>query len=176
MREIAQFVAAQGTTQRNLQGQIEELRRSIPELESGTSNTSQAAAHTAASSSSSMAPRQQPSGIVALIEELFGLRHKMTTLDDGISSTDALSQSAIKLRKPLISALTTEVQQGDQAIRQSATTPADEKQRMLDALTAQYKQISVLVIPLTSKPSCSMPTRATSGTGGARSVVATTSP
>ena len=97
-----------------------------------------------------MAPRQQPSGIVALIEELFGLRHKMNTLDDGISSTDALSQSAIKLRKPLILALTTEVQQGDQAIRQSSTTPADEKQR-LDALTAQYKQISVLVIPLSKQ-------------------------
>jgi small-conductance mechanosensitive channel len=150
LREIAQFVAAQGTAQRDLQGQIEELRRSIPELESGTSNTSQTAAQTAGSSSSSMAPRQQPSGIVALIEELFGLRRKMTTLDDGISSTDALSQSANKLHKPLVSALTTEVQQGDQAIRQSGTTPADEKQR-LDALTAQFKQISVLVLPLSKQ-------------------------
>ena len=147
LRNIAQFAGGQGAAQGNLMGQIEELQRSVPELESGTSSGSQTAAHAPTSTASSPAPRPQPSGIVALVEELFALRHKMNTLANGVRSTDVLSQTARNLRKPLVSAMTAMVQQGDPAIEQSSTTPADEQQR-LAALTAQFKQVAALVLPL----------------------------
>ncbi len=141
LHSLASFSGGKATGKGDLLGQIEELRRSVPELESGAANT----AATRTTSTSTAKP--QPSGIVALVEDLFTLRRKINTIDDGIKSTTALSNTARDLRRPMIQSLVAMSKQGDQAIATSGLTPEQQKQQ-LDELTAQFKQVSAVVIPL----------------------------
>jgi small-conductance mechanosensitive channel len=88
--------------------------------------------------------------LLALITDLVALTRKMHRLDQAMKSTDALSQSAQKLTAPLVANLTAAAQRGDAIEQQESTDPAvlAQQKRELDALTANFKQISALMLPL----------------------------
>lgn len=141
LHTLVQFAGGQASGG-NLLGQITELQRSVPGFESGTVNMAMAPRNTA-----TPARRPQPSGLVGLIEDLLDLRRKMNTLDDGISRTDTIERSSADLRRPLVATLAAMAKQGDEAVVNSSSTGTSEKDR-LEALTAQFKQLSGVVLPL----------------------------
>lgn len=143
LQTLLQFAGGQTTGGVSLLAQIAELQRSVPELESGTIKST--SANNAAPPIST--DRSQPSGVIGLIEDLFALRRKTNVLDNAIRSTDALSRKVDRLRQPLVSALEILAKEGDQEVENPADAETNEEQR-LDALTAQFKQISAIVLPL----------------------------
>lgn len=151
MRSMIDFFSGRnvtGMTSGNLQAEIEDLARTVPAAtpESGKGSTGQAASVTVPG------PRKaEPSGILALLTELFGMRRRIRTLDQGIAQTTALGNSSKELRAPLVSNLRGLIQRGDQLSNQpDSQSPAalTQQKQQLDELTAQFKQLSAVVLPL----------------------------
>src|SRR5437016_621332 len=84
-KNILQFVGEAGANGTNLPAQIDELARSVPEVEADTGKSPAPQATPPANRN------QQPSGILDLITNLFALSRKMNALDQAIQSTDVLS-------------------------------------------------------------------------------------
>ncbi|HSB74517.1 MAG TPA: mechanosensitive ion channel family protein [Terriglobales bacterium] len=149
LRSMLEFVSGRnvsGFTAGSLQAEIEDLARTIPAA------ATEPGKNTAAQTTSvSTATRKEPSGILALLTDLFGLRRRIRTLDQGIAQTSALASAAKDLRTPLVGALRELVKRGDQLSNQpdsqNRAALAQEKQQ-LDDLTAQFKQLAGVVLPL----------------------------
>ncbi|MGE5204339.1 MAG: mechanosensitive ion channel domain-containing protein [Chlamydiota bacterium] len=137
-----------GLTSGNLQAEIEDLARTVPAAtpESGKGSTAQAAAVTVPGPH-----KAEPSGILALLTELFGMRRRIRTLDQGIAQTTALGNSSKELRAPLVNNLRGLIQRGDQLSNQPdslSSAALTQQKQQLDQLTAQFKQLSAVVLPL----------------------------
>ena len=154
IRSMADFVSgttASGLGATGLRAQVESLARSVPaDLTQPVSNgqNTSSANHSAPATSSQ---KSEPSGIWGLTADLFALSNKKGLLEDDIRATDSLAQAARDLRAPLVADLKQLSRQGDTLAQQAdsadATTLAQQK-KDLDALTAQFKQISAAVLPL----------------------------
>jgi small-conductance mechanosensitive channel len=157
LHNFLQVSASGGGGKKNavsLPAQIEELARTVPA----------AAAPKEAGSSSPSSPnvpsppalttpehRSTGTGLFAVVSNLFGLRRKMDSLDDSIRQTDALAESAKSLRAPLVAKIRELTQKGDQLAAQAdSADPAGlaQEKKDLDALTAEYKQLSASLLPL----------------------------
>jgi small-conductance mechanosensitive channel len=150
LQTMAEFVSSSDRGNRvGLRAQVEELARSVPAALSNP-GTNQPAAKVQAAANV-LAPKAQPSGIWGLSTDLIHLSGKRRTLADMLSSTQALRKTADDLRAPLIADLQNLVHQGDQVFAAADTaTPAGlaEETRQLDALTAQFKQVTTTLLPL----------------------------
>ena len=160
VRSMAEFVGGASTNglgATGLRAQIEALARSVPAALSKPSagnETSSSANEQSAPPPISWAHKNEPSGIWGLTSDLFTLSRKIHTLADTIEMTDALARRSNELRAPLVNTLKDLSQQGDDLAKQADTagpaTLAQEK-KQLDALTAQFKQTSTLVLPLSKQ-------------------------
>lgn len=150
LHDILQFVNGGGPgEQGDLLGQIDELQRSVPEL--GGAAAAKSGGPAPALLTATAAPRAQPSGLFALAGDLLALRRKLRDLDGDLQSTDALAESSRQLRAPLLVTLVGIRRRGDQLARQAdSSTPAQLQQEKLalDALTADFKQASAVLLPL----------------------------
>ena len=148
---MAEFVSSSDRGNRiGLRAQVEELARSVPAALSSSPATNQPAGKVQ-TAANVLAPKAQPSGIWGLSTDLIRLSGKRRTLADMLSATDALRKTADDLRAPLITDLQNLVHQGDQVFAEADTaTPAGlaEETRQLDALTAQFKQVTTTLLPL----------------------------
>lgn len=141
-------------TSGTLQAQVDELARTVPSAasapETGTANNPPA--NQAQSSPLPAQTHQEAAtGILALISDLSAFRRKVATLDESIKQTDDLIQSLQSLRTPLIAKLRDLTQKGDQLAGQpDSTDPAvlAQQKQDLDAMTAEYKQLSASLLPL----------------------------
>jgi small-conductance mechanosensitive channel len=139
-----------------LRGQIEQLARSVPAYLSEPLNKggNPQSSPPQQSTSKTETLKPAPTGIWGYIADLFHLSRKESTLKREIASTDALEQVASQLRNPLLATLKTMIQNGDQLEHQADTSdPAalvQEKQK-LDQLTAEYRQISAALVPLSKQ-------------------------
>ena len=144
-KNILQFVGEAGAIGTNLQAQIDELVRSVPEVEADTTKSPPAPAAAPASRS------QQPSGILDLITNLFALNRKISALDQAIQSTDVLANQSQQLRQPLLKSMLGVIQRGDQLAKEADTSgPAQlaQEKRELDALTGRFKEMSTVIVPI----------------------------
>ena len=157
LRDMMQFVSGAGAASGgNLSAEIDELQRSVPEIAPANPNTESARSSTAAGAAAGAAAAQtnrrtEPAGILNLITSLFALHSKIKTLDQAIASTSALADASRKLRSPMVSTLTSAAQQGEELAKQADTATPDQLEdvkRQLDALTAQFKRLSAIVLPL----------------------------
>lgn len=158
LHDVLQFVSGASGTGGNLSAQIDQLQHSVPELEmdaaKGTGNQSSTATPPNTVTTRIQNRRSQPSGILALLEDLFSLSHEIGVLDERIRSTDQLGQSAQALRGPLLANLTTIAQQGEEAARQADVSGPDQLEQLkhqLDNLTNQFRQASSVVLPLSKQ-------------------------
>lgn len=158
LHDIVQFVSGASGTGGNLSAQIDQLQRSVPELETdnaksaGTQSTSSTT--TAETAPHPVKNRAQPSGILNLAEDLFSLKNQIDTLDQRTLATDQLAQASQKLRAPLLAGLTALAQRGEEAARQADVSGAAQLEQLkaqLDALTANFKQLSSVVLPLSKQ-------------------------
>jgi small-conductance mechanosensitive channel len=143
-KTMLQFMQTSGSSGTNLPAQIAELERSVPELAAMP-----AAAPLAVAPGASRPP--EPSGILQLVTSLFSLSGKMRSLDRVIQGTDTLANSTQSLRNPIEQNLGVTAQQGAELAKAADTAgPAEleDQKRQLDALTAHFKDISSVVVPL----------------------------
>jgi small-conductance mechanosensitive channel len=159
IRNILDFAGASnasGLGAAELREQIEALARSVP-----AASAKPAAPEDNASANQQLNPpaassaqKTEPTGIWGLSGELFAISHKSRTIKEILRATDALAQSSNRLRAPLEARLREFSARGDEIAKQADTADpaalAQEKQQ-LDQLTAQFKQISALIIPLSKQ-------------------------
>lgn len=136
----------------SLSAQIEELALTVPAVaENGKEPKAPGTPPSADSAVPATEHKAAPSGILALISDMFALRSKMNALDDQIRITDSLAQASKEVRVPLVAQIRELTNKGDQLAGQpNSTDPAVlvQQKKDLDALTAQYKQISGALLPL----------------------------
>src|SRR5262249_54769901 len=137
----------------SLVAQIDELQKSIPELEPEPKAAAQPASGPPTQSSAVVQTTSHgpPSGILDLLTDLFALSRKVRTLDQTIALTDALSKTLQSLRQPLVRNLTAAAKRGEELAKQADTSGPEQlaqQKRDLDALTGDFKQVSTLVVPL----------------------------
>jgi len=95
--------------------------------------------------------KEAPTGILALATDLFSLRRKLRALEDNLNQTEALSQTSKNLRAPLVAKVKELTQKGDDVAGQPDSQDPKvlaQQRKDLDALTAQFKQISASLLPL----------------------------
>ena len=151
LRQMLQFVSGAGANGANLAAQIQELQRSVPETMPASPNSDSKGTPPANSPAAQNNRRPEPTGILALITDLVALKRKVHTLDQAIASTDSLAQASKQLRAPMVAALTAATQQGEQLAKQADNADPAQLQdlkKQLDALTATFKSLSAVVLPL----------------------------
>jgi small-conductance mechanosensitive channel len=154
LQNMLQVVGIGGKTATgSLPAQIDELARTVPVPAAAKDANADRAAIGATPSAALATQDHRParSGLFAEFSDLFALRRKVNLLDDDLRLTDSLAQSARALRSPLAGKMRELTQKGDQlAAQPDSTDPAVLAQQKsdLDALTAQYKQLSASALPL----------------------------
>jgi small-conductance mechanosensitive channel len=139
----------------SLSARIDELAKTVPVASVNPKSTStDNAAPTNTSNNLSVAAKerkQEPTGMLALIEDIIAVRRKLTSLEDNIRLTDQLAQASKELRTPLIAKVRELTQKGNNLAAQadsSDTAALLEEQKDLQSLTQEYKQLSASVLPL----------------------------
>jgi small-conductance mechanosensitive channel len=137
----------------SLLAQVEELSHTVSAANSP--ETEATSAQTKATSSAAVAAardhKETPTGILSLATDLFALRRKLSALDDNLRHTDQLAQAAKALRAPILAKVKELTQKGDDVAAQpDSQDPAvlAQQRKDLDALTAQFKQLSASMLPL----------------------------
>jgi small-conductance mechanosensitive channel len=155
MLQFATGTASSGLGSGSLLSQVEELARTVPVA--SPENKEQSGSNSAANNSTSPAVvasrerKEAPTGILALATDLFSLRRKLRALEDNLNQTEALSQSSKNLRAPLVTKVRELTQQGDDVAGQPDSQDPKvlaQQRKDLDALTAQFKQVSASLLPL----------------------------
>ena len=149
---LVQFVATSTSGGVGFRAQIEELARSLPQSLSRTSGPNSGTNAEHSSVPATVAARKpEPSGIWGLASDLVHLSGKRSTLSQEITATQELSGGYKDLRKPVIDTLRGLISQGDQLFAAADTaTPQQlaQQRQQIDALTAQFKQASNTLLPL----------------------------
>jgi small-conductance mechanosensitive channel len=154
LQTMADFVASSGSGNKvGLRAQIEEMARSVPPSLSRPQQNNQPESNPQPSSSPATAivSKSQPTGIWGLSTDLVRLSGKGGSIEGELSLTEDLRKSADDLRSPLISKLRSLIQQGDQLFAAADTSNAaglSQETQQLDALTAQFKQLTATLLPL----------------------------
>jgi small-conductance mechanosensitive channel len=155
IQSLLQFASGSATNKlgtSDIRAEVEALASSVPAASSSSTNSSQE--HAAEQPVTLSAGQPNPSGIWELGSDLFALSGKLRTVNSMIAETTALLQTSQALRQPFLAQLRVLSSQGNQLATQADTsTPAQlsQERQQLDALAAQFKQISTAVIPLSKQ-------------------------
>ena len=98
--------------------------------------------------------QNQSSGLYALLTEVLSTRKKIQTLERALEMTDALEQAGKDLRAPLVAHARELTKRGDDlAAQPDSMDPAvlAQQKKVLDDLTAQFKQSSSALLPLSKQ-------------------------
>lgn len=163
-RQLLSFLgtAVNGAGGTGLSGQIETLASSLtPERQDAVSGpaqsnpavrrTSAAAARASGSTGPAGSSANTSNGLWDLSARLFALSSKLGRIDEFRGQTAALAQSANEVRAGLLQALRADSDEGDRLIDAAGapgTAPLDEQRSQLDALTAQFKLLTLSLVPL----------------------------
>lgn len=157
LHNILQFVSGASGSGSSLLAQVNQLEHSVPELEMANAKGNGQSSASAPPTSPAEHPasrREQPSGMLGLMEDLFTLSHRIDVIDERAKATNALAQASQKLRTPLLANLTTLAQRGEEAAKQADTSDAtqlEQLKRELDSLNAGFKQASTVTLPLSKQ-------------------------
>lgn len=155
MLQFATGTASSGLGSGSLLSQVEELARTVPVASAETKE--QTGSNTTTNNSTSPAVvasrerKEAPTGLLALATDLFSMRRKLRALEDNLRQTDALSQASKNLRSPLVAKVRDLTQKGDDVAGQPDSQDPKvlaQQRKDLDALTAQFKQVSASLLPL----------------------------
>ena len=139
----------------SLSARIDELARTVPVASvNPKGTTTDNAPQNSTRNNLSVAAKerkQEPTGMLALIEDIISVRRKLTSLEDNLRLTDELAQTSKDLRTPLIAKVRELTQKGNTLAAQADTADAAgllQEQKDLQSLTQEYKQLSASVLPL----------------------------
>lgn len=152
LHDILQFVTGASGAGGSLSSQIDQLEHSVPELEAEKAKGGQT--NTSAPASNTGNRRTQPSGLLSLTEDLLSLSHQISVIDQRTQATADLASGSERLRAPLLADLTTLAQRGEEAAKQADVSGAAQLvqlKQQLDSLTASFKQLSAVALPLSKQ-------------------------
>ena len=153
-QQMAQFISAYGEGGKGggLEGKINELRHSVPELSNGGAGKTVTKPPTASGSIPSSG------GLIGEIIALYDQLQAMHQLSQLMEESARVRDAANKLRTPLVATLRATIAQGQQLASTSVPTtagngpaqPAQQKQQF-EALAARFKQIAGASLPLSQE-------------------------
>jgi small-conductance mechanosensitive channel len=156
--QMSQFVTTNGESgTTGLEGSVNELRRSVPEL------TSADAAKNEAKPPSGANAMPSSTGLIGEVVELYEQLQGMQQISQMMEETAHVRDAALKLRSPLQATLRATIQQGQQLASQSASPPAAtpatpaqpakpvHERQQFDALATRFKQIAAATLPLSQE-------------------------
>src|SRR6266404_1806047 len=132
-----------------LEGSINQLARSVPEVFANKA-IPKAAAKTDGSSSS----LSNSSGLIGQAITLLGRMRSMHEINQMIKETDHLRQTAENLRKPLRTTLLAIIQHGRDLANQQGTSPSAQSEnatQQYQDLITRFKQLSSAAMPLSQE-------------------------
>jgi len=128
-----------------LEGSINDLARSVPEvfgtLGSANNNTPVAAASAAAAS-----PAKTSSGLIGELMMLYGQMENIRAADQLLDETESVRKIASDLREPLRKQLLATLQSGKDLANQTGVP-----KQQYDVLTARFNQLSAALLPLSQE-------------------------
>jgi small-conductance mechanosensitive channel len=152
-QQLTQFISANGEGGKGgLEGQINELRHSVPEL----SGASAGKAVTKTPAASGSIPSS--GGLIGEVIVLYDQLQAMHQLSQLVQENARVRNAANKLRTPLVATLRATIAQGEQLTNTSfaatagngAAQPTQQKQQF-EALTARFKQLASASVPLSQE-------------------------
>jgi small-conductance mechanosensitive channel len=150
-QQLTQFISAKGEGGKSgLEGQINELRHSVPELSGASAGKAVTKPPTAGGSIPSSGGLI--SEVIALYDQLQAM-HQLTLL---MQETARVRDAANKLHNPLVATLRATIAQGQQltstpvATTAGAAPPAQQKEQF-EALAARFKQLAGASVPLSQE-------------------------
>lgn len=154
IQKMASFVETNGEIAGGLEGSINQLARSIPEV-LGSANTGGKAATTtptpAPQSKSSIA---DAGGLLSEAMTLYDYMRAVHQIEGGIKETNYLHNATDKLRTPLRTAIRATMQQSEQLANQPGATDPQQLQaekKQFQDLTERFKQLSAALLPLSQE-------------------------
>jgi small-conductance mechanosensitive channel len=151
IQKMASFVG--GTTEgaEGLEGSINELARSVPEVVTDESSKKPAAAPAANAKTATVATS---SGLIGQSLALFDQMQSMHQIDQMAEETSKMRATADALRKPLRDALVATIQQGRDLANQAQAPAAGSSQstgQEFQAITAKFKELTTATLPLSQE-------------------------
>ena len=161
--QLVKFNANGENGQSGLEGSINELRSSVPELA-----TAGAAKTTAKTPSTVTGTMPAANGLIGEVVELYDQLQALNQVSQLMAQTARVRDAAMKLRSPLLATLKATIQQGEQMAANNNSAPAepapapaktgakntaqpDPERQQFDLLAARFKQISAATVPLSQE-------------------------
>ncbi|HZP25106.1 MAG TPA: mechanosensitive ion channel family protein, partial [Terriglobales bacterium] len=145
LQKISSVSASTEANGSALAAQINQLKQSVPEVFAAKKEAKSSSAQGSKSS------RAQSSGLFGLSSILFGQMRDIHEIDQVISETTRLRNTADKLNAPLRDRIRGLVQQGRSMVDQAPSTDPQQiaaTRSQFESLTAQFKQVADAAVPL----------------------------
>jgi len=151
--QLTQFISANGEGGKGgLEGQIAELRRSVPELSGASAGKAVTRTPTASGSIPSSG------GLIGEVIALYDQLQAMHQLSQLMQQTGRVRDAANKLHNPLVATLRATIAQGQQltstpvaATAGNGAAPPTQQKQQFEALAARFKQLASASVPLSQE-------------------------
>jgi small-conductance mechanosensitive channel len=154
IHNMREFVVGAGGEMGGLRAEIDALAASIPAAGAAAASGGNQANAKDQSTTNIEAAASEPTGIWGMGTKLFGISHKLSTINGAITQTQALATASSNLRAPLTNRLRELSHEADQIASQplakDAATAAQQRQQ-LDQLGAEFKELAAIAIPLSKQ-------------------------
>lgn len=150
IQKMASFVETNGEIAGGLEGDINRLSKSIPEV-LGTDENGKKAATTSAPAKPTLA---NSGGLISEAITLYDYMSAVRQIDQTIKETDETRAVADQLRTPLRDALRATIQQSQQLANQAPATDPQQLQaerQTFQELTDRFKQLTSALMPLSQE-------------------------
>lgn len=152
VQKMAAFVETNGEISGGLEGSVNQLARSIPEvLRSSPATPKTTSTSTSSSSKPSLA---NSGGLISEVITLYDYVSAMRQIDELTRDADRTRDVADQLRAPLRTAMRATMQQSQQLANQPPVTDPQQLQlerETFQALTQRFKQLSEILLPLSQQ-------------------------
>jgi len=153
LQKMTVFVETNGEIAGGLEGSINQLARSIPEV-LGATSTSGKTTTTATSATPSKSSLANAGGLLSEAMTLYDYMRSVHDIEAAVKSTNYVRSSTDRLRTPLRTAIRVTMQQSEQLANQPPVTDPQqlqaERQQFQD-LTERFKQLSAALLPLSQE-------------------------
>lgn len=151
IQKMMSFVETNGETVGGLEGSINQLAKTIPEV---LGPTTAAPAKTNAPATASKSTLANSGGLVADAMTVYDYVRAVHQIDQVIRETNYTIEIADHMRNPLRSALRATIQQSETMANQPAAgdpQQLDNQRKQFDQLTERFKQLSAAMLPLSQE-------------------------
>jgi len=146
VEEMKNFVENTNTGGTGLEGSINDLARSVPEVFGTLGSSKNNPPVPAAAAAATASPAKTSSGLIGELMMLYGQMENIRAADQLLDETEGVRKIASDLREPLRKQLLATLQSGKDLANQ---TRAPKQQ--YDVLTARFNQLSAALLPLSQE-------------------------